>query len=82
VVPLESVRENFIVNSLGTRGILKLIKKVRFTVSLLDKKSARKCRVFTTETLHETGARLEHIPKKSLRSLAQETGILKPLIHI
>jgi hypothetical protein len=61
----------------STRGIHKLIDKVRSTGSLLDKKPARKRRVLTEEKLDEIGARLEHTPHKSLRCLAQEMGISK-----
>jgi hypothetical protein len=61
----------------STTGIHELINKVRSTGSLLDKKPAKKHSVFTKEKLDEIGARLEHTPQKSLRCLAQETGISK-----
>jgi hypothetical protein len=44
---------------------------------LINNKQKYKCRVLTEETLDETGARLEHTPKKSLKRLAQETGVPK-----
>jgi hypothetical protein len=61
----------------STTGIHKLIYKVRSTGSVLDKKPAKKCRVLTKEKLDEIKARLEHTPQKSLRHLAEETGISK-----
>jgi hypothetical protein len=62
----------------STRDIHELIKKVRSTGSLLDN-PARKCCVLIEEKVHETGARLEHTPQKSLRHLAQEISISKLL---
>jgi hypothetical protein len=50
---------------------------VRSTGSLLVKKPAKKCCVITEEKVDKIRARLEHTPQKSLRHLAQETGILK-----
>jgi hypothetical protein len=46
--------------------ILRLVKKVCSTGSLLDKKYTRQNAVLTEETLDETGAKLEHSPSKSL----------------
>jgi hypothetical protein len=43
----------------------------------MDKKQKRKCRVLTEEKLDDIGARLEHTPRKSLKRLAQETGVSK-----
>lgn len=55
-----------------------IVNKVRQTGSLLDKKrTVSKRRVLTEEKLDEVGARLEHSPQKSLRLIAQETGISK-----
>jgi DNA-binding transcriptional MocR family regulator len=51
--------------------------QVRSTGSLLDKKLVNKRRVLTEEKLDEIGTRLQHTPLKSLRRLAQETGISK-----
>jgi hypothetical protein len=59
-----------------TRGIQEL-KKIMCTGSLLGKKSAKECHVLTTEKLDEIGARLKHTPQKSLRCLAQKTGLTK-----
>jgi hypothetical protein len=86
VVLLESVGENFINKFPGntvpsTRGVQKLIKKVRSTGSLLDKKPARKCHVLTKEIPDEIRAKLKHTPEKSVRYPAQETGISKLLIN-
>jgi response regulator of citrate/malate metabolism len=44
---------------------------------LIDKKQKHKCQVLTEEKLDEIGARLEHRPRKSLKCLAQETGVSK-----
>jgi hypothetical protein len=52
------------------------VSKLRITGFLIDKKQKRKRRVLT-EKLHDTGARLEHTPRKSLKRLAQETGVSK-----
>jgi hypothetical protein len=35
-------------------------------------------RLVLTEKLHDIGARLKYTPRKSLKRLAQETGVLKP----
>jgi hypothetical protein len=43
---------------------------------LIDQKQKHKHRVLTEETLNII-ARLEHTPKKSLKRLAQETGMSK-----
>jgi hypothetical protein len=40
-------------------------------------KQKHKRRVLTEEKLHDTGARLEHTPRKSLNRPAQETGVSK-----
>jgi hypothetical protein len=45
---------------------------------LIDKKQKHKCRVLTEEKLDDIGARLERTPRKSLKRLAQETGMSKP----
>jgi hypothetical protein len=56
----------------STTDIHKLIEKVRFTGSLLDKKHAERCNVLNEEKLDEIRARLEHTPEKSLRRLAKK----------
>jgi len=55
----------------------RIVNKVRQTGSVLDKKPESKRRVLTEKKLDEIGARLEHTPWKSLRHLAQETGVSK-----
>jgi transposase len=54
-----------------------LVNKVRSTGLLIDKKQKHKRRVLTEEKLDDIGARLEHTPTKSLKRLAQETGVSK-----
>jgi hypothetical protein len=50
---------------------------VRSTGSFLDKKYTRQNAVQTEETPNETGARLEHSPRKSLARLAQQAQVSK-----
>jgi hypothetical protein len=52
------------------------MNKLRTTGLLIDKKTKYKCLVLT-EKLDDIGARLEHTPRKSLKRLAQETGVSK-----
>jgi hypothetical protein len=52
-----------------------LLNKLGTTGLLIDKKEKHKCQVLTEEKLDDTGARLE--PRKSLKHLAQETGVSK-----
>jgi hypothetical protein len=54
-----------------------LQNKLRTTGLLIDKKQKYKCRVLTEEKLDVIGARLEHSPRKSLKRLAQESGVSK-----
>jgi translation elongation factor EF-G len=63
----------------STRGFHELTKTVWTTRALLDKKYTRKRRVLAKEKIDEIGAKLDHTPQKSQRSLAQETDISKPL---
>jgi hypothetical protein len=42
---------------------------------LIDKKTKCKHEMLTEETLDATGATFEHTPTKSLKCLAQETGV-------
>jgi hypothetical protein len=42
----------------------------------MHRKQKHKCQV-PTEKLHDTGARFEHTPRKSLKCLAQEPGTSK-----
>jgi transposase len=59
------------------QAIHNLVNKVRSTGLLIDKKQKHKRRVLTEEKLDDIGARLEHTPTKSLKHLAQETGVSK-----
>jgi hypothetical protein len=52
-----------------------LVNKRRSTGSLIDTIQKYKHWVLTEENLDDTGAKLEHTPTKSLRSLAQEAGV-------
>jgi hypothetical protein len=54
-----------------------LVNKLRTTRLLIDKKQKHKRRVLTEEKLDGIGARHEHTPRKSLKSLAQETDVSK-----
>jgi transposase len=54
-----------------------LVNKLRTTGLLIDKKRESKRRVLTEEKLYDIGARLGHTPRKSLKRLAQETGVSK-----
>jgi transposase len=54
-----------------------LVNKLRTTGFLIDKKTKHKHRGLPEEKLDEIGARLEHTPRKSLKHLAQETGVSK-----
>jgi hypothetical protein len=59
------------------KTIHKLVNKLRTTGLLIDKKQKYKCRVLTEEKLDDIGARFVHAPRKSLKRLAQETGVSK-----
>jgi transposase len=52
-----------------------LVNNLRTTGHLIDKKQKHKHLVLTEAKLDDTGARLEHTPIKSLKRLAQETGV-------
>jgi hypothetical protein len=54
-----------------------LVNKLRTTGLLIDKKQKHERRVFTEEKLDDTGARLEHTLRKSLKRVGQETGASK-----
>jgi hypothetical protein len=54
-----------------------LVNKRISTGTLTDKKKKHKRRVLSREKLDDTGARLERTPRKSLKRLAQETGVSK-----
>jgi hypothetical protein len=51
-----------------------LVNTLRRNGLLIDKKQKHKCQVLT-EKLDVTGAKLEHTPRKSLKRLAQKTGV-------
>jgi hypothetical protein len=53
-----------------------LVNKLRTMGLLIDGKQKHKHRVLTKK-LHDTGTRLEHTPRKSLKCLAHETGVSK-----
>jgi hypothetical protein len=55
-----------------------LVNKLRTTRLAINKQQKYKRRVLT-EKLDDTGGRLEHTPRKSLKCLAQETGVSKPI---
>jgi transposase len=54
-----------------------LVYKLRTTGLLIDTKQKHKRRLLTEEKLDDIGARLEHTTRKSLKCLAQETGVSK-----
>jgi transposase len=54
-----------------------LVNKIRTSGHVIDKKQKHKRRELTEEKLDGIGARLEHTPRKSLKHLAQETGVPK-----
>jgi hypothetical protein len=51
------------------------LKKVRTHGFITDRKPLKRNRVLTEEKLDEIGLRLENSPKKSLRRLAQQSGV-------
>jgi hypothetical protein len=53
------------------------VNKLRTTGLLIDKKK-NNFRFLTEVKLDDIGASLEHTPGKSLKRLAQETGVSKP----
>jgi transposase len=57
--------------------IHKLVSKLRTMGLLTNKKAKHKCHMLTEEKLDAIGARLEHTSRKSLKCLAQETGVSK-----
>jgi biotin operon repressor len=59
----------------GRQTIHKLVNELRTTGLLIGKKQKRKHRVLTEKKLDGIGARPEHTHRKSLKRLAQETGV-------
>jgi hypothetical protein len=53
------------------------VNKLRTTGLLIDKETKRKHEVLTEEKLDDIGAILERTPRKSLKRIAQGTGVLK-----
>jgi ribosomal protein L35 len=53
-----------------------LVNKVGTTGLLIDKQKHKR-HVLTEEKVDDTEAKLEHTPRKSLKHLAQETGVSK-----
>jgi hypothetical protein len=54
-----------------------LVSKPKTTASLLDKRPDRKRTVLTEDKLDDIGARLETLPIKYLKRVAQEASVLK-----
>jgi hypothetical protein len=78
----ENVDVNFVMKRVPSRKTIhSLVNKHKSTGLLIDNKQKQK-RWVPTEKLDDIGARLEHTPRKPLRSLAQETRratqLLKP----
>jgi transposase len=61
----------------STQTIHNLVNELRTTGLLIDKKQKHKRRVLAEDKLDSIGARLQLTPGKSLKSLAQETGVSK-----
>jgi transposase len=54
-----------------------LVNELRTMGLLIDEKQKHKRRALTEEKLDDTGARLEHMPRISLKRLSQETRLSK-----
>jgi hypothetical protein len=75
-VLLESVNEYFEMKEFPVdKTIHNLVNKLWSTGLLIDKKQKHKCPLLTDEKLDDKGARLKNIPRKSLKRLAQKTGV-------
>jgi hypothetical protein len=59
------------------KTIHNLVNKLRTTALSADKKQNYKRWALNEEKFDDIGVRLEHVPRKSLKSLAQETGVSK-----
>jgi transposase len=57
------------------QSIHNFVNKHKTTGLLIDKKTKHKRRVLAEEKLDDIGVRLEHTPRKSLKRLAQGTGV-------
>jgi hypothetical protein len=62
---------------LNRQPIHNLLNKPRTTGFLIDEKQKYKRRVLTEEKLDDIRARLEYTPRKSLKCIAQESGLSK-----
>jgi hypothetical protein len=60
---------------LSSQTIHNLVNKLRTKRLLIDKKTKHKRRVPTEEKLDDIGTRFDHAHRKSLKHLAQETGV-------
>jgi hypothetical protein len=70
-------RRNFRDESVSSRQTIhNLMNKLRTMALVIDKKQKHK-RWVLIEKLDDIGDRLEHTPRKSLKHLAQETGVSK-----
>jgi hypothetical protein len=79
---LENVVENVDVNLVmkqfpEDKQFTNLVNKLRSTGLLMDRKQKYKRQVLTEKNFGDTGARLEHITRKSLTLLDQENGVPK-----
>jgi hypothetical protein len=71
----ENVSISFVVNILTKSCVSKLVKKWWATGSVCDIKKQSKKIVLTEEKVRDIEAQLQISPRKSLRGLAQETGV-------
>jgi hypothetical protein len=53
------------------------VNKLRTVGLVIDKKQKRERQALTEEKLDDIGAIIEHTPRKSLKLLAQATGVSK-----
>jgi hypothetical protein len=71
-------RRKFLDERIPSRqSIHSLANELRSTGLLIYKKEKHKRLVLTEEKLDDVGVRLQHTPRKSLKRLAQETGVSK-----
>jgi hypothetical protein len=79
----ENLDTNFVMKELtADKTIHNLVNKLRITRLSIDKQTKHGRRVLIEEKLDDTGARLEHTPRKSLKCLAQETGMSKSSVRM
>jgi hypothetical protein len=70
-------RSRFRDKSFQLTKIHNFVNKLRTTGLLVDKKQKHKRLVLAEKKLDDIGARLQHTPRKSVKRLAQETGVSK-----